>query len=73
MAYHRRIKSDAGKDKTLPIKDKKLLTRVMDFLRMQIEIAKSDIKKYQAWRNYILFLIGFNSAILHLELKIYFS
>lgn len=62
MAYYRRIKSDAGKDKTLPIKDKKLLTRVMDFLRMQIEIAKSDIKKYQAWRNYILFLIGFNSA-----------
>ncbi|HIT11383.1 MAG TPA: tyrosine-type recombinase/integrase [Candidatus Pelethosoma merdigallinarum] len=60
--YHRRIKSSAGKDKTLPIKDKKLLNRVMDFLRLQIDLAKSDIKKYQAWRNYILFLLGFNSA-----------
>ncbi len=47
---------------TLPIKDKKLLKRVMDYLYQQIDHAKSDIKRYQAYRNYILFLIGFNTA-----------
>ena len=60
--YSRRIKTDSGKDKTLPIKDSKQLKRVMDYLRLQIDLAKSDIKIYQAHRNYILFLIGFNTA-----------
>lgn len=47
---------------TLPIKDKKLLDRVMDYLIYQREHAKSDIKKRQAYRNYMIFLIGFNTA-----------
>ena len=58
----RRIKSTGGKGKTLPIKDEKLLKRVMDYLRFQTSIAKTPIKKYQADRNYMLFLIGFNTA-----------
>lgn len=58
----RRIKFFGGKDQTLPIKDKKLLKRVMDYLRYQRDHAKSEIKKYQAYRNYILFLIGINTA-----------
>ncbi len=58
----RRIKYYGGKHQTLPIKDKKLLKRVFDYLLLEIEHAKSDIKKYQAYRNYILFLIGVNTA-----------
>ena len=58
----RRIKYFGGKDETLPIKDKKLLKRVMDFLIHEKEHAKSEIKKYQAYRNYMLFLIGLNTA-----------
>jgi len=58
----RRIKCFGGKESTLPIKDKKLLKRVMDYLIYEKEHAKSDIKKYQAYRNYILFLVGFNTA-----------
>ncbi len=58
----RRIKYFGGKDMTLPIKDSKLLKRVMDFLMKKREQAKTPIKKYQAHRNYMLFLIGFNTA-----------
>ena len=58
----RRIKYFGGKEQTLPIKDEKLLKRVMDYLIREKEHAKSDIKKFQAYRNYILFLIGFNTA-----------
>ena len=58
----RRIKYFGGKDETLPIKDKKLLKRVMDFLVREKEHAKSDIKRKQAYRNYMLFLIGLNTA-----------
>lgn len=62
MAYKRRIKSTGGKQKTLPIKDEKLLKRVMDYLQYECDNAKSKIKKYQADRNYMIFLIGFNTA-----------
>ncbi len=58
----RRIKYFGGKEQTLPIKDKKLLKRVFDYLIHEKEHAKSDIKKYQKYRNYILFLIGVNTA-----------
>lgn len=58
----RKIKTDKGKKATLPIKDDKLLKRVMDYLQIESAHAKSDIKKYQADRNYMLFLIGFNTA-----------
>lgn len=58
----RRIKSTGGQEQTLPIKDKKMLDRVMLYLINQKEHSKSKIKEYQAYRNYILFLIGFNTA-----------
>lgn len=58
----RRIKKVGGQEQTLPIKDKRLLNRVMNYLIFQKEHAKSDIKKYQAYRNYMIFLIGFNTA-----------
>lgn len=58
----RRIKHYGGQKQTLPIKDKKMLDRVMNYLIYQKEHSKSEIKKYQAYRNYMLFLIGFNTA-----------
>ena len=58
----RRIKKFGGKKQTLPIKDPKTLKRVMDYLLFEKEHAKTKIKQYQAYRNYMLFLIGFNTA-----------
>lgn len=64
--YQRKIKHPVGKKEgkqpTLPIKDDRLLKRVMDYLWNQYLTAKTDIKKYQAYRNYMIFLIGFNTA-----------
>ncbi len=58
----RRIKNSGGQDKTLPIRDKKQLQQVMDYLLYCKDHARSKIKQDQAYRNYILFLIGFNTA-----------
>ena len=58
----RRIKYFGGQQQTLPIKDRKVLNKVMDYLIYEKEHAKTKIKKYQAYRNYMLFLIGFNTA-----------
>lgn len=60
--YSRRIKSNKGKKTTLPIKEEKLLKRVMDYLWGVYISAKSDSAKYRAYRNYMLLLIGFNTA-----------
>ena len=56
------VSKKEGKQQTMPIKDPKLLKRVMDYLAYEIEHAKTKIKRYQAYRNYMLFLIGFNTA-----------
>ena len=58
----RRIKKTGGQKETLPIKDKRMLDRVMKYLIYEKEHAQRDIKRYQAYRNYMLFLIGFNTA-----------
>lgn len=58
----RRIKYFGGQHATHPIKDPRQLEQVMRFWRLQIEKAKTKIKKQQAYRNYMIFLIGFNTA-----------
>ena len=58
----RRIKTFGGQKATHPIKSKRQLDEVMRYLNLEIEHAKSEIKKRQAYRNYMLFLIGFNTA-----------
>lgn len=58
----RRIKYYGGKKQTLPIKDKKLLKRVFDYLLYEYDHANTPKKKYQAYRNYILILTGCNTA-----------
>ena len=58
----RRIKKTSGQEQTLPVKDKKMLNNIMKYLIYQMEHTKSKIKEQQAYRNYMLFLIGFNTA-----------
>ena len=58
----RRIKHTGGQKRTLPIKDKRQLDRVMTYLIFERDHAKSKIKYYQGQRNYMLFLIGLNTA-----------
>ena len=58
----RRIKYFGGQQETLPIKNKKTLDTVMLYLLQKKEHAKTDKKYYLYYRNYMLFLIGFNTA-----------
>lgn len=58
----RRIKHFGGQHATHPIKDPRQLDQVMRFWRLQMEHAKTEVKKKQAYRNYMIFLIGFNTA-----------
>ena len=58
----RRIKYFGGQQETLPIKNEKQLKTVMIYLIQKKEHAKTKIKYYLAYRNYMLFLIGFNTA-----------
>ena len=58
----RRIKYFAGQKETQPIKDKKQLQALLYYLLNKIDTAKSDVKKYQAYRNYMLVLVGLNTA-----------
>ncbi len=58
----RRIKHFGGQKLTLPIKDKRQLMELLGMLKNRVESAKSQIKRYQADRNYMLVLIGVNTA-----------
>ena len=58
----RRIKHFGGQQETLPIKDPKLLEEFMLHLLRKYEHASGEKRKYQAYRNYMLALIGFNTA-----------
>ena len=58
----RRIKHFGGQHETLPIKDKRQLEEFMFNLLRKKDKAKSKIKKYQADRNWMLCMIGFNTA-----------
>lgn len=58
----RRIKYFAGQHETQPIKDKREIDALYNyFIKRQLQ-AKSDIKKYQADRDYMLVHIGLNTA-----------
>lgn len=58
----RRIKFFGGQQATLPIKNERQLNSVLVYLNQQKEHAKTPSKYYLAYRNYMLFLIGFNTA-----------
>lgn len=58
----RRIKYFAGQKETQPIKDVKQLQALLYYLLSKVDKAKSNVKKYQADRNYMLVLVGLNTA-----------
>lgn len=58
----RRIKYFAGQKETRPIKDPRQLQELFYYLLNQIERAKSPTKKYQAERNWMMILLGMNTA-----------
>lgn len=58
----RRIKFFAGQHSTQPIKDIRQLKELFAYLQRRTEKAKSEVKRYQADRNYMLVLIGVNTA-----------
>lgn len=59
----RRLKTFGGKQTTYPIKDPKDLERLMYYLLHQYNTAKTKSKKRNADRNYMLCLLGFNTAL----------
>lgn len=58
----RRIKYFAGQKETHPIKDQREIDALYGYFIKKMNCAKSDIKKYQAERNYMLVHIGLNTA-----------
>ncbi len=58
----RRIKTFGGQHQTLPIKDEKMLRNFMYCLLNKREKASTEVKRYQADRNWMMCLIGFNTA-----------
>lgn len=58
----RRIKYFAGQHSTVPIKDIRQLKELLAYLQRKAEKARSEVKQYQAERNYMLVLLGINTA-----------
>ena len=59
----RRLNSYDGQHETLPIKDTRQLQEFMYNLLRKKDRAKTPIKKYQADRNWMMCLLGFNTAL----------
>lgn len=60
--YKRRIKTIGGQKETWPIKDVKQLDSFLSFYAIQRDKAKTPIKRYQADRNWMLCMVGVNTA-----------
>lgn len=60
----RRIKiKRGGKDATLPIKNPKQIRALLNYFLVKRETAKNESKKYLADRNYMICLVGLNTAL----------
>lgn len=60
--YKRVIKSIVNKKATVPIKDKKEMDAITNYFLIKRENAKTEIKRSQSDRNWMLCLLGFNTA-----------
>ena len=58
----RRIKSIANAQTTEPIREEKDILNLLNHMLKKYEKAKTDVKKYQAYRNYMIIYIGLNTA-----------
>lgn len=62
MKTIRRVKSFGGQQATIPLKNKRDMDMIMNHFLITREKAKSEVKRFQADRNWMLCLIGFNTA-----------
>lgn len=72
--YKRVIKAIVNKKATVPIKDKREMEAITNYFLIKREKAKTEIKKRQADRNWMLCLLGFNTAFRAedlLQLRVY--
>lgn len=60
--YKRVIKKIVNKKATVPIKDKKEMEAITNYFLIKRSEAKTEIKRRQADRNWMLCLLGFNTA-----------
>ncbi len=58
----RRIKSIANARTTEPIREEKDIKNLLNHMLTKYEKAKTPVKQYQAYRNYMIILIGLNTA-----------
>lgn len=62
MAYKRRIKTGSGIHTTYPLKDKKDMEMITNYFLLKRERSNSKVKIKQADRNWMMCLLGFNTA-----------
>lgn len=62
MAYKRKIKLTQGKQATYPLKDKKDMDMIVNYFLVKRDKATTKQKKWQADRNWMICLLGFNTA-----------
>lgn len=60
--YQRKIKKLANKKATVPIKEKKEMDAIANYFLIKREKSKTEVKRRQADRNWMLCLLGFNTA-----------
>lgn len=58
----RRIKTFGGQKATVPIKNERDMNNIINYFLIQREQAKTSAKRWQADRNWMLCLVGFNTA-----------
>lgn len=58
----RRIKSLANAQTTEPIREERDIKNLLNHMLIKYEKAKTPAKQYQAYRNYMIILIGLNTA-----------
>lgn len=58
----RRIKSIANAQTTEPIREERDIKNLLNHMLTKYEKAKTPAKQYQAYRNYMIILIGLNTA-----------
>lgn len=58
----RRIKTFGGQKATIPLKNERDMNNIINYFLIQRERAKTGVKRWQADRNWMLCLIGFNTA-----------
>lgn len=59
----RRVKRFGGQQETLPIKNPKQIEQILSYFLIKRDKSKSKVKRYQYDRNYMLCIVGFNTAL----------